>query len=393
MWSGQTFSDPSWSIFPADSPALSRRQWISENLPQYSIPTPVKETPLATDKGIKEKDTADFYVPDLCRVRAVFLLLVTSELFVLVLSIVQAERGWIDWNYFGLLSLFVQWTTLTSAALICLLRPWLAQMSVARATLAIVVIVLLDVLAFSLFADNVLHPQPGVALWQGIAKKLLVALLIVLMVLRYFYLQDQWQQQREAEMQARLTSLQARIQPHFLFNSMNTIASLIASNPEQAEEAVLDLSELFRASLRTDDQLVPLSRELELCQRYLAIEALRLGDRLKLDWDIQPGLEQQAIPPLTLQPLVENAIYHGIQPRPEGGTVRIEVYGKGHFVYLMVQNPKPESSNRQHQGNQVALVNIQARLQALFGEPAVLKHSHQHNIYTVTLRLPARTAS
>ncbi|MFB2762243.1 MULTISPECIES: sensor histidine kinase [Marinobacter] len=362
-------------------------------MPQYSIPTPVKETPLATDKGIKEKDTADFYVPDLCRVRAVFLLLVTSELFVLVLSIVQAERGWIDWNYFGLLSLFVQWTTLTSAALICLLRPWLAQMSVARATLAIVFIVLLDVLAFSLFADNVLHPQPGVALWQGIAKKLLVALLIVLMVLRYFYLQHQWQQQREAEMQARLTSLQARIQPHFLFNSMNTIASLIASNPEQAEEAVLDLSELFRASLRTDDQLVPLSRELELCQRYLAIEALRLGDRLTLDWDIQPGLEQQAIPPLTLQPLVENAIYHGIQPRPEGGTVRIEVYGKGHFVYLMVQNPKPESSSRQHQGNQVALVNIQARLQALFGEPAVLKHSHQHNIYTVTLRLPARTAS
>ncbi|WP_404810664.1 sensor histidine kinase [Marinobacter alkaliphilus] len=362
-------------------------------MPQYSILTTVKETPLVTDKGINKKDSTDFYVPDLCRVRAVFLLLVTSELFVLVLSIVQAERGWIDWNYFGLLSLFVQWTTLTSAALICLLRPWLAQMSVARATLAIVVIVLLDVLAFSLFADNVLHPQPGVALWQGIAKKLLVALLIVLMVLRYFYLQDQWQQQREAEMQARLTSLQARIQPHFLFNSMNTIASLIASNPEQAEEAVLDLSELFRASLRTDDQLVPLSRELELCQRYLAIEALRLGDRLKLDWDIQPGLEQQAIPPLTLQPLVENAIYHGIQPRPEGGTVRIEVYGKGHFVYLMVQNPKPESSNRQHQGNQVALVNIQARPQALFGEPAVLKHSHQHNIYTVTLRLPARTAS
>jgi two-component system sensor histidine kinase AlgZ len=362
-------------------------------LPQYSILTTVKETPLATDKGINKKDSTDFYVPDLCRVRAVFLLLVTSELFVLVLSIVQAERGWIDWNYFGLLSLFVQWTTLTSAALICLLRPWLAQMSVARATLAIVVIVLLDVLAFSLFADNVLHPQPGVALWQGIAKKLLVALLIVLMVLRYFYLQHQWQQQREAEMQARLTSLQARIQPHFLFNSMNTIASLIASNPEQAEEAILDLSELFRASLRTDDQLVPLSRELELCQRYLAIEALRLGERLTLDWDIQPGLEQQAIPPLTLQPLVENAIYHGIQPRPEGGTVRVEAYAKGHFVYLMVQNPKPESGSRQHQGNQVALANIQARLQALFGEPAVLKHSHQHNTYTVTLRLPERKAS
>ncbi len=332
-------------------------------------------------------------MPDLCRVRAVFLLLVTSELLVLVLAIVQAEAGWIDWNYFGLLSLFVQWTTLTSAALICLLRQRLARLSVARASLSIVAIVLLDVLAFSLFADSVLHPQPGIAVWQGIAKKLLLALLIVLMVLRYFYLQHQWQQQREAEMQAHLTALQARIQPHFLFNSMNTIASLIAVNPDKAEDAVLDLSELFRASLRTVDQLIPLARELDLCKRYLAIEALRLGDRLTLDWQIGAGLEHQAIPPLTLQPLVENAVYHGIQPRPEGGTVRIEAQARGNFVYLLVQNPKPDQNDRQHEGNRMALANIQLRLQALFGEPAVLKHSHQNDIYTVTLRLPRQSAN
>jgi len=321
------------------------------------------------------------------------MLLVTSELLVLVLAIVQAERSWIDWNYFGLLSLFVQWTTLTSTALICLLRPWLAHRSVAHATVVIVSIVLLDVLIFSLFADSVLHPEQTLTPWQSVAKKLLLALLISLMVLRYFYLQYQWQQQTEAEMQARLTSLQARIQPHFLFNSMNTIASLIASNPDRAEEAVLDLSELFRASLRTDDQLVPLKRELELCKRYLAIEELRLGDRLTLEWQIPTGLEHQAIPPLTLQPLVENAIYHGIQPRPTGGTVRIEAYAKGNFVYVMVQNPKPDAEHQQHQGNRVALANTRARLQALFGEPAILKQSHQSDIYTVTLRLPRRTAN
>ncbi|MGO1462964.1 MAG: sensor histidine kinase [Marinobacter sp.] len=319
------------------------------------------------------------------------MLLITSELLVLVLAIVQASNGWIDWNYFALLSLFVQWTSLSSAALICLLRTRLARLSVARATLAIATIVLLDVLAFSLFADSVLHPQRGNTDWQAIAKKLLLALLIVLMALRYFYLQYQWQQQREAEMQSHLAALQARIQPHFLFNSMNTIASLIASDPEQAEEAVLDLSELFRASLRTGDQLIPLAKELELCQRYLAIEALRLGPRLKLEWHIADGLERQAIPPLTLQPLVENAVYHGIQPRPEGGTVRIEVEARGHFVYLLVQNPKPEGSGSQHTGNRMALTNIQARLQALFGEPAVLKHSHQGDVYTVTLRLPEST--
>ncbi|MBK1851120.1 MULTISPECIES: sensor histidine kinase [unclassified Marinobacter] len=330
----------------------------------------------------------DFFVPDLCRVRSVFMLLITSELMVLVLAIVQASDGWIDWNYFALLSLFVQWTTLTSAALICLLRSRLAKLSVARATLAIAFIVLLDVLAFSLFADSVLHPQPGIIGWQAIAKKLLLALLIVLMVLRYFYLQHQWQQQREAEMQAHLTALQARIQPHFLFNSMNTIASLIATDPELAEDAVLDLSELFRASLRTGDRLIPLAKELDLCKRYLAIESLRLGPRLKLEWHIADGLERQAIPPLTLQPLVENAVYHGIQPRPEGGIVRIEAEERGNFVYLLVQNPKPKDDCDQHKGNRMALSNIQARLHALFGEASVLKHSHQGEVYTVTLRLP-----
>ncbi|QSP95876.1 sensor histidine kinase [Marinobacter salinisoli] len=316
------------------------------------------------------------------------MLLVTSELLVLVLAIVQAESGWIDWSFFGLLSLFVQWTTLTSAALICVLRGKLAQLSIPLATLCIVTIVLLDVLAFSLFADSLLQPNQGVSAWQSIAKKMLMALLIVLIALRYFYLQHQWQQQREAEMQAHLAALQARIQPHFLFNSMNTIASLIAINPEQAEEAVLDLSELFRASLRNTDQLVPLGRELELCQRYLGIEALRLGDRLHVEWHIDPALERQAIPPLALQPLVENAIYHGIQPSAAGGTVRIEAQARGQFVYLLVQNPKPDQTDRQHEGNRMALSNIQSRLAALFGEPAVLKHSQQNDTYTVTLRLP-----
>ncbi|WP_336367429.1 sensor histidine kinase [Marinobacter sp. C2H3] len=337
----------------------------------------------------------DFYVPDLCRVRAVFLLLITSELLVLVLAVVQADTGWIDWNYFGLLSLFVQWTTLTSAAVLCLLRRWLARLTVPRATLVMVLIVLLDVLAFSLFAEGVLNPAGEGFVWHTVARKLLVALLIVLMVLRYFYLQHQWQQQREAEMGARLAALQARIQPHFLFNSMNTIASLIATRPDLAEEAVLDLSELFRASLRTTDRLIPLERELALCRRYLAIEALRLGDRLTVEWTISPGLEQQAIPPLTLQPLVENAIYHGIQPRPQGGTVRVEVSQRRDFVYLIVQNPAPEpqrdTHHRPHQGNRVAIANVQSRVQALFGEPAVLKHSQHDDVYTVTLRLPRRS--
>ncbi|WP_150912213.1 sensor histidine kinase [Marinobacter halotolerans] len=357
---------------------------MNETRRDYSIVQQARERALP----LPRVGDGDFYIPDLCRVRSVFMLVVTGELLSLVLAVVQADERWIEWNYFGLLSLFVQWTLLTSAAGICLLRRWLARQTVPLATAIVVLIVLFDVLVFSLFADGIINPAQSDRPWQGVAKNLLLSLLITLMVLRYFYLQFQWQQQQEAEMQARLTALQARIHPHFLFNSMNTIASLISVNPERAEDAVLDLSELFRASLRADDRLIPLASELDLCRRYLAIEQLRLGDRLSLDWQIEEGLDQQAIPPLTLQPLVENAIYHGIQPRPEGGIVRIEAYRKGESVYLMVQNPRPTEDQRTHQGNRMALANIQSRLQALFGEPAILKHSHQNDIYTVTMRLP-----
>jgi two-component system, LytTR family, sensor histidine kinase AlgZ len=357
---------------------------MNETGRDYSIVQQARERALP----LPRVGDGDFYIPDLCRVRSVFMLVVTGELLSLVLAVVQADERWIEWNYFGLLSLFVQWTLLTSAAGICLLRRWLARQTIPLATAIVVMIVLVDVLAFSLFADGIINPAQADRPWQGVAKNLLISLLITLMVLRYFYLQFQWQQQQEAEMQARLTALQARIHPHFLFNSMNTIASLISVNPERAEDAVLDLSELFRASLRADDRLIPLASELDLCRRYLAIEQLRLGDRLSLDWQIEEGLDQQAIPPLTLQPLVENAIYHGIQPRPDGGTVRIEAYRKGDSVYLMVQNPRPTEDQRTHQGNRMALANIQSRLRALFGEPAVLKHSHQNDIYTVTMRLP-----
>ncbi|SFR82487.1 two-component system, LytT family, sensor histidine kinase AlgZ [Marinobacter daqiaonensis] len=334
-----------------------------------------------------------FFVPDLCRVRSVFMLVVSSELMALLLAMAHARGQWIDWSYFGLVSMLVQWTVLTCAALICLARPWLSRRSTAGATLAMVVLVAVDVVVFSSLASTFIYPEPGPERWQATGKSLLIAVIATLMVLRYFYLQHQWRQQKQAEMTYRLTALQARIHPHFLFNSMNTIASLISTRPEQAEDAVLDLSELFRASLRTSERLVPLSEELGLCRRYLALEQLRLGDRLTVEWRTDPTLANQAIPPLTLQPLVENAIYHGIQPRTAGGTIVIESQRSGDYVYLLVQNPLPEPGAQEHQGNRVAFSNTQARIQALFGETAVLKNSRQENRYTVTLRLPWQTVS
>lgn len=345
-----------------------------------------------TSQDTDQPNSPDLYIPDLCRVRAVFLLLVTTELVVLLFALVRADHQWIDWDFFGLASLFSQWTVLTSAALICSLRTWLAKLPVARITLVVMAIIELDVLFFSLFATSLLQWSAWHFTWhwRAIGHNLVIALIVSGTVLRYFYLQFQWRRQKQAELSARLTALQARIHPHFLFNSMNTIASLIATRPEQAEDVVLDLSELFRASLRTQDRLISLDEEIALCRRYLHIEQLRLAERLEVQWALTPDIGHQAIPPLTLQPLLENAIYHGIQPRPNGGRIRIETQRQGNAVYILVHNPLPPPGQRSHQGNRIALDNIRARLATLFGEQAVLKTSRPNDEFTVTIRLPWR---
>lgn len=329
------------------------------------------------------------FIPDLCRVRAVFLLLITTELVAILFALVHSTESWIDWDYLGLVSLFSQWTVLTCAALICLMRNLFRRLSITTTTLAVLAVVLTDVTVFSLAANQVVNSGNGID-GQQLSRNLVIAALVTLMVLRYFYLQHLWRIQKQAELQSRLSALQARIHPHFLFNSMNSIAALIQSDPARAEDAVLDLSELFRASLQTDRQWISLTDELALCRRYLAIESLRLGPRLQLEWSLDPGADSQALPPLTLQPLLENAVYHGIQPRAEGGAVQVQSERRGDWVYILIRNPLPPEQASQHEGNRVALANIQARLQMVFDEQAVIKASRHEGWYTVTLRLPWR---
>lgn len=340
--------------------------------------------------GSREADT---FIPDLCRVRAVFLLLVTTELVAILFALVRGAETWLDWEYLGLVSLLAEWTVLTSAALICLLRNQFRKLSVAMTTVSVLALVLADLAIFSLAADHLIGYGSDAASRQQLGRNLLIAALVTLMILRYFYLQHRWRIQKQAELQSRLSALQARIQPHFLFNSMNSIAALIESDPARAEDAVLDLSELFRASLQTAQQWIRLADELALCRRYLAIESLRLGPRLQQHWNLDPSTDGQALPPLTLQPLLENAVYHGIQPRPEGGLVQVESERRGNWVYLLIRNPLPTEQALQHEGNRMALANIRARLQMVFDDQAVLKASRHDGWYTVTLRLPWRTTA
>lgn len=337
-------------------------------------------------------DQESFFLPDLCRVNSVFLVVLGTQLMAFLVALLASPSGYFSWNYLGLVSLFGHWTVLTCAALFCVSRPWMARIGQVWATLFCLLIMQGVTVLYSLIASQVFEMMVVTDLWF-VVRNMISAGIIGGIILRYFYLQNQWRIQKQAELRARLEALQSRIRPHFLFNSLNSIASLIAEDAARAEEAILDLSEIFRATLQTEKLKIPLSQELFLCERYLGIEQLRLGPRLRIEWNIDEACKQAEIPPLTLQPLVENAVYHGIQTRPEGGTLAITAELKGKYCYLIIRNPclgdaEPRPRSEVGTGNRIAIDNIRHRLNALFGDQAVLKNSLHEGNYVVTVRFP-----
>jgi len=209
----------------------------------------------------------------------------------------------------------------------------------------------------------------------------------VLGVLAYFNLRSRALSPAIAE--ARLQALQARIRPHFLFNSLNAVLSLIRSDPKRAETALEDMADLFRVLMADNRQLVPLKNELELCRQYLSLEKLRLGERLQLSWHIDNMPEDALIPPLVLQPLLENAVYHGIEPFQEGGEIHINLYRSRDQVHLVLTNPYRLEGDH-HNGNKMALGNIRERLALHFDAEAQIVTKVTGNQYRVHITIPYR---
>lgn len=330
----------------------------------------------------------EFFVPDLCAARSVFVMVLLVELMALVFTLASSGLPRFNWELLATCSLFVQWVVLLSAALLCQLRGLFSRLSLPVVTVACLLVVL-AVTALSSFAWQFLPLSGDVAVnnWW-LLRNLLVAAVIAGIMLRYFYLQQQLRVQQQLELQARLDSLRARIRPHFLFNTLNSIASLIMSRPEVAERAVEDLSELFRVSLREDARKTTVADELRLCELYLGIEQLRLGERLQVAWQVDDLIRDMPMPSLMVQPLVENAVYHGVSQLPAGGTVRISGHQEGQDVVVVVENPLPERAARSA-GHHMALDNVEQRLRALYGSAGRLQTRHGDESYRVELRYPS----
>lgn len=309
-----------------------------------------------------------------------------GELLAIALAVYDGGVLSFDWNRLGILSMLIQWIILSSAACLCPMRPWLRQKRPMLAGAVSYSLVLGITILFSAVGDLAMGSGKFIN-WDLLLTNLMLAAVFSGIVLRYFYLRQQLQNQQQAELTARIQALQARIRPHFLFNSMNSIASLIDFDPVAAEKMVVDLSELFRASLE-DPGLIPMEQELALCKRFVAIEQMRIGDRLKLDWSIG-DVEGVTVPSLLLQPLVENAIYHGIQPLPEGGVVEVVVAVSHNNCKISVKNPVGDKTQSTNSGNGLALENIHHRLHAYYGGKANMGVEETTDAYTVEVDFPS----
>ncbi len=287
-------------------------------------------------------------------------------------------------------SLFIQWIALTGAGALCLLRSILCGLRDGLAGLLAWVILMLVNLLVSWSAVQILGEtiaQEGTYLFY--LRTLGIGAIVSTIVLHYLYVQQQWRQQVEAESQSRLQALQSRIRPHFLFNSMNTIAQLTRSDPQLAEEVVQDLSDLFRASLADARRHSTLGQELELTESYLRIEKQRLGERLGISWDLKMLPEQAQMPALILQPLVENAVNHGIEPSNRPGIISITGRYQRRRINLSIRNSLPaEGSSSTRAGNRMALENIRQRLAGFFQDQASLTVSEVDEHYQIRLVFP-----
>lgn len=295
------------------------------------------------------------------------------------------------WVYFGLVSLAIQWVILLTLGCLYLLRRPLAVWSARGVAWLALVLLLLGTAAVMVTSYLLLREiwvWPNGA-WRNLFLQVTgIALVVGLLALVAF--QNYWRG-RELLLrskQAELEAVQARIRPHFLFNTLNTAVALVHQRPQAAEQVLLDLSELFRAALSRPENIA-LADEVELARRYLDIEALRLGERLRVTWDLPEPLPAINLPSLSIQPLVENAVHHGIEPQADGGSVSITITVQADRCIIAVENDCPtEDSPRQHRGHQLGQRSIRARLQALAGANATLCTQLQGGRYRAEISLP-----
>lgn len=333
------------------------------------------------------------WLTDFCSSLHIFVSIIVIQIVVLIyaLSFLSFDVEFL--RKLSILTLLGQLTGLTLLVVLCKLRHLFNRFDVIKGVILVVLLVtmittfiaqVIGYLDIQLTFD-MLREQQNINLLN--IKLSVAAVLICLALIRYFYIQDQWNHQVKKLSDAQLHALQARIKPHFLFNTLNSIASLISFDAERAEQAIVDFSSLMRRAFIHQDKMISIAEELEWVKQYLAIEKLRLGERLDFCITCDERLYQKKIPVLCLQPLVENAILHGIQPLEDGGLIGIKLSFNDDFLMIVINNPYA-SDDALAPINGVALNNIRERLSLEYGEKASMTIKKDNGLFEIMLKIP-----
>jgi two-component system sensor histidine kinase AlgZ len=308
-----------------------------------------------------------------------------------VVLVGMGRGGFPGWQWLGIASVYTQWMALFCTSGLCVMSGWTGRCSARGAWIAswLIAVLLSAVFSFAAWVtagNSPLRISPGEP-GMFVLKNAFSVGLVAVVFFRYLLMRSRWRSELIAQAEARVQALQARIRPHFLFNSLNTVASLIPVDPENAESAILDLADIFRGSMRRADRLISLGDELQLARQYLDMEKRRLGDRLEIDWRVDELPPGASVLPLMLQPLLENAVGHGVQSHPKGG--KIVVYGRseGEQIVITIGNPNA-AAEWDSGGHGMAIENIRERLQLEFGSRANLLTNQDTDQFYAVLSLP-----
>ncbi|WP_165382996.1 sensor histidine kinase [Acinetobacter sp. WCHAc060033] len=323
-------------------------------------------------------------------------LFIASNVLAFLLALAEAQ-SWSNLNFGHVLAyiLYINWILLAFAAFQDIFQKRLSEYSYFSAaifsfillqTIVFCTSVVLNLLGFigsHISLQNISVDQ----IFHNVILHLSYGVLLGAFCLRYMYIREQSVLQQNSELNARVQAMQARIHPHFLFNSLNSVVSLIAIDPDKAEQMLIDLSKLFRASLQ-ELKLVTLKEEVELSKQYIAIEQIRLGERLKVEWNIlHPELLGQVkIPLLTLQPLIENSIFHGVEKKIIDAKIGILVEILQNQVNIVITNPFLQDRIKVREGHGIALENVKQRLKAHFGDSVYFRNYAGNGLFTTVIQ-------
>ena len=333
------------------------------------------------------------YLPDFCAAGTVFIVVLIAELVAILLTLAAHTTPGTFLIELAKTSMLIQWLAVLSAVVMCLFRKQLESTGKTRAF--VVSFFVLELLCIALaeiayqvtriFGESlIISESHGTYLLRTFA----ISSIVIALAMRYLYISSEWRRSVVLEAQARISALQALIRPHFLFNSMNTIASLTRTDPRQAEAAVEDLSDLLRANLGDSGNRTTLREELEVAAIYQRIEKLRLAERLNVRWNVADLPMSALIPSLTILPLLENAIHHGIELLPDGGEVAVTGELDGKYIVVTMSNPVASDKQRAREGNKMALANIRQRFELAYDQPATVDVEDDGTSYAVRLRFP-----